>query len=359
MNWNSPPQLKEILYNKLKLTCDVKTKGGKKSKPQPSTSDEALQQMRGQHPIIEKILEYRKYKKIQGTYIKNWLAWSEETGRATPDINSIGTPTGRISSNFQQIPNPGSMKYKDCPELAQQIRRGVIEDEGYSLVEADFSQCDLRVLADQSGDTAFINALNTGDTHQSVASDIYNVPTEKVTATQRSHAKAINLAIPYGKGDKALASEINVSDERAKEFIDSWFRKYPTVKVWMRQMVYEAKDKKYVQIPYGGKRRYDMIPDLFSNNKWERFAAERRVVNSICQGGTGYLLKHAKIKLFDLIPRNIMFEVHDALLFRVKDDELKSVCRIIKTGMENAYKMSVDLQVSIKVGKNLGEMEKV
>lgn len=345
-NINSPKQLGEILFEELKLPVVKKTKTGY------STNAEVLEKLKGEHPIIEKILEYRTLAKLSSTYIKGFKGIiDKEHHKLYSSFHQTITTTGRISSsepNLQNIP----VKI----EIGRQIRKIFIpSSKNHILVDADYSQIELRILAHISGDETLIDSFKKGeDIHRRTASEIFNVSLEEVTSLQRSHAKAINFGLIYGKQAFGLSQDIHVTRKEAQEYIDMYFGRYPKVEKYMKDIVLEAKEKGYVTSIFG-RRRY--IPEINSRNKVIANAGERLALNTPIQGSAADVIKIAMVRVYHEFHKKnlqskLILQVHDELIVDTKRDEIDIVKEIIKSEMENAVQLSVPLTVDINVGEN-------
>ncbi|MFU0800884.1 MAG: DNA polymerase I [Xylanivirga thermophila] len=343
-NINSPKQLGVILFEKLDLPVIKRTKTGY------STNIEVLEQLQGQHPIIDKVMDYRQIMKLKSTYVDGLLAVIDpEDGRIHSSFNQTVTATGRISStepNLQNIP----VKV----ELGRQIRRVfVASSDDHVLLDADYSQIELRVLAHISEDPTFIEAFkNNQDIHARTASEIFNVSIDEVTPEQRGSAKAVNFGIVYGISDFGLARNLNISRNQAKTYIESYFARYPMVKEYMDNVVHEAKLKGYVTTLMGRRRN---LPELNSRNFNIRSFGERVAMNTPIQGTAADIIKVAMNRVFYELKKRqlkskLILQVHDELIVDTHKSELDEVRDIVKTEMQNAMELRVPLVVDIGVG---------
>ncbi|SFP95550.1 DNA polymerase I [Caldicoprobacter faecalis] len=345
-NINSPRQLGSVLFEKLGLPVIKKSKTGY------STDIEVLEQLRPYHELVEKIIEYRQVMKLKSTYIDGLLSVIDPgDGRIHSSFNQTVTATGRISSaepNLQNIP----VKL----EMGRRIRKVfVASGEDYVLVDADYSQIELRVLAHMSGDPTFIDAFrNNQDIHLRTASEIFGVPIDKVTPEQRSSAKAVNFGIVYGISDYGLAKSLGISRKQAREYIDSYFARYPKVKEYMERIVEIAKKQGYVTTLMN-RRRY--LPELKSRNFNIRSQGERLAMNTPIQGSAADIIKKAMNDVYaELKRRNLksklILQVHDELIIDTYRPELEEVKDLVVRCMENAVKLSVPLVVDVGVGRS-------
>ena len=284
-NMNSPKQLGEVLFEKLNLPVIKKTKNGY------STDSEVLEKLAPEHPIIDKILEYRVMSKLKATYVDGMIGLiNPDTHRIHAKFNQTVTATGRISCtepNLQNIPIR--------TELGRELRKVFIAREGYVLLDADYSQVELRVLANMSGDKTMIKAFNSGvDIHAVTASQVFNVPIEEVTKQMRGEAKAVNFGIVYGISDYGLATNIKTSRKKAKEYIEKYFETYPKIKEYMDNSISSCKEKGYVETLWG-RRRY--VPEIKSNNYNVRQFGERVAMNAPIQGTAADIIKIAMVNI--------------------------------------------------------------
>ncbi len=345
-NISSPMQVGEVLFGKLKI--DPKAK--RSSKGYFSTAEEILEKYRA-YPIVDLILNIRGLRKLLATYINALPGLINPlTGKIHTSYNQTVTATGRISST-----NPNLQNIPIRTDDGREIRRAFIADPWDLILSADYSQIELRLMAEMSGDEAMIEAFLSGeDIHRATAAKIYKVALEDVTDTQRQHAKTANFGIIYGISPYGLSVRLGISRSEAKSLIDGYFESYPEVKEYMSKSIDKARDLKYVTTIKGRKRR---LPDIASHNASVRGYAERNAINAPIQGSAADIIKIAMINImrdFDkkgLRSRMIM-QVHDELVFNVIPDELDAVKEIVVRDMEGAYVGSVPLMVSVGVGKN-------
>ena len=343
-NINSPKQLGEILFEKLSLPVIKKTKTGY------STDVEVLDKLKEQHPIINKILRYRQIVKLKSTYIDGLLnLLNKDTDRIHSSFNQTITTTGRISStepNLQNIP----IRTED----GRKIRKAFIaENKDYILVDADYSQIELRVLAHISRDSKLIEAFNTNeDIHTKTASEVFNVPREEVTSLMRSNAKAVNFGIIYGISDFGLSRDLNISRKEAKEYIDNYLRNYEKVKEYMENIVDLGKENGYVETILH-RRRY--IPELKAKNFNIKSFGERIAMNTPIQGSAADIIKVAMVKVYnELKNRNLksrlILQIHDELIIEADREEVEEVKELMKGIMESCIKLDVPLIVDLETG---------
>ena len=349
-NVNSPKQLGQILFEKMSLPVIKKKKTGY------STDAETLEKLRFYSPIIDFILEYRRLAKLYGTYIEGLLKVVESDGRIRTSFNQKQTLTGRLSSsepNLQNIP----IRTSEGSEL----RRFFVAKEGYTLIDADYSQIELRVLAHMSGDENLISAFNSGaDIHSATASQVFGVPISRVTPELRSRAKAVNFGIVYGIGAFSLSDDLKVSMKEASAYIESYFATYPKVKEYLDSTVKGAYDKGYTETLWGRKR---YIPELTGTNKQLRSFGERVAKNSPIQGTAADIIKLAMVKTDKRLRREglesrLILQVHDELIIEAKVSEKDYVARLLKEEMEGVAELAVTLAVDVGDGENWLEAKK-
>jgi len=348
-NINSSQQLSRVLYEELKLPKPRKTKSGY------TTEASSLEELKGTHPIIELVLQYRQLTKLKSTYTDAFLTLiNPKTGRLHTSFNQTGTTTGRLSSsepNMQNIPIR--------TELGGKIRQAIIAEPGWQLLSADYSQIDLRALAHISQDQELIDTfLRDEDVHAATASRVFNVPQDKVTPEMRRVAKTVNFGVIYGMSDYGLEQATTFSREEAAQFITAYFEKYPKVKEYIEDTKRQARERGYVQTVLG-RRRY--IPEINSPNRQVREAAERMAINMPVQGTSADIIKIAMVNLHrEMEKQNLRskmtLQVHDELLFEVPSEETGQLKELVAEIMPQALKLSVPLKIDIKMGKNWAEM---
>lgn len=355
-NLNSPKQMKEVLFEKMGLVPVE----NRKTKTGLSTAAGELEKMRGQHGVIDKILEYRELAKLQSTYL---LALPElvnkKTGRVHTSYNQTVAATGRLSStdpNLQNIPVRGS-------GLGSLIRQAFVADKGCKLLSIDYSQIELRIVAHLAKDQKMLGVFKRGeDIHSKTAMEIFNVAEDKVTADMRRDAKTINFGILYGLSSFGLSSRIGeVSRAEAKEFIQKYFAAYPKVEDYIEQVKLQVNEEGFVRNELGRLRKF---PEIKSSQFFIRAAAERAAVNFPIQSLAADVIKVAMINIFKEIRENrkeisMLLQVHDELVFEVAEDKVEYWAKKLIPLMENAIKLSVPVTVEAKVGENWGEMEKL
>jgi DNA polymerase-1 len=345
-NINSPKQLGEILFEKLKLPM------GKKNKKGYSTGVEILEKLKFTHPIIERILEYRQIGKLNSTYVEGLIPYiNKTTKKIHSSFHQTVTATGRISStepNLQNIPTRN--------ELGKNLRKVFKPEEGNIFIDADYSQIELRVLAHISNDEHMIQAFNNDeDIHTQVASKVFNIPMEEVTKEQRTKAKAVNFGIVYGISDFGLSEQLKIPRKEAKQYIEQYLEKYQGIKKFMETIVETAKKEGYVETLFH-RRRY--IPEINSNNYMVRQFGSRIAMNTPIQGTAADIMKLAMINIYNELNKQnlkskIILQVHDELLIEAIPEEKEKVEQILKQKMENVITLKVPLKIDIEEGKNL------
>ena len=344
-NINSTKQLGVILFEKLGL------KSGKKTKSGYSTSVDVLSKLVDEHPIIPQILEYRSISKLRSTYVEGLLECIKSDGRIHSKFNQMVTATGRLSStepNLQNIPTRTAE--------GREIRRSFVPAEGYTFVDADYSQIELRVMASISEDASLIDAFNSSkDIHAITASQVFGVPIEEVDSTLRRRAKAVNFGIIYGISSFGLGEDLGISRKEAKDYIEKYFATYVRVKDYLDSCVSGAKETGYVRTMYG---RLRPIPELSSSNFMQRSFGERVAMNSPIQGTAADIIKLAMIKVWhELKARNLksrlILQIHDELLIETAPGEVEEVKELLRENMEGAAKLAVPLYVDVHTGDSL------
>ena len=344
-NINSPKQLGEILFETLMLPTDKKTKTGY------STSAEVLEKLKKYHPIIEDILEYRQVTKLKSTYVDGLLKVADEAGLVHTTFKQTGTATGRLSSaepNLQNIPIR--------TELGRELRKFFIPTaEGRVLIDADYSQIELRLLADIAGDTAMREAFVSGfDIHTDTASRVFGVDKDHVTVELRKKAKAINFGIMYGMGEHSLSEDLHISRAEAKTYIDSYLSSYPDINRYLDEVIKTAYEQGFVTTKLGRRR---FIPELAESNKMRKKFGERVAMNSPIQGTAADIMKIAMIRVHDRLAKSgldakLILQVHDELILEASAQDAEAAMALLCEEMENAVKLSVPLDVEAHIGAN-------
>jgi len=348
-NLASPKQLGDILFDKLQIggAKQKKTKTG-----QYATGEEVLSYLALSSPFVQDILDWRQLVKLQNTYVTALpLQVFAPTGRVHTDYMQTVAATGRLSSN-----NPNLQNIPIRTDRGRQIRKAFIaRDDNYTLVSADYSQIELRIIAALSGEENMIRAFtNHEDIHKSTASKVFNVPLEEVTREQRSHAKTVNFGIIYGVSAFGLSNQTSLSRSESKELIDAYYESYPKLRAYINDQIELARENGFVQTVLG-RRRY--LKDINSANAVVRGAAERNAVNAPIQGSAADIIKIAMINIHKkLVSENwkskMLLQVHDELVFDVHNSELEKIQPMIKYEMENAFVMDVPLEVELGMGKD-------
>lgn len=344
-NINSPKQLGVILFEKLGLP------GGKKTKSGYSTKADLLEKLSDKYEIVKRILNYRTYQKLKSTYCDSYaMLVNPKTNRIHSVFSQTGTVTGRISSsepNMQNIPTR--------TPLGRELRKMFTAKDGCVLVDADYSQIELRVLAHLSQDQTMIDAFKNGeDIHAVTASKILNVPIEQLTKEQRSSAKAINFGIVYGMGEYTLSQDLGISFKQAKEYMDEYFSKYSGVRAYMDQLKKDARKNGYVKTLMN---RIRYIPELKSPSAAIRSYGDRTAMNTPVQGSAADIIKLAMVNVYNRLKEEnleaqLILQVHDELIIEAPENEVDKVMSILRTEMENAVKLDVPLVVDMAVGKS-------
>jgi len=354
-NIGSPSQLQKILFEELKLQ-DLIGKNTLKKLPSGgySTGAEELEKLRGTHRIIDLVIEYRELAKLKNTYVDALPELiNKKTGRIHTSFNQAIVATGRLSSS-----NPNLQNIPVRSEVGQDIRKSFIADDGFSIISADYSQIELRVIAHIAGDKTMIQAFRAGlDIHTSTAAKVYGVSEEKVTPEMRRNAKVVNFGIVYGVSPHGLARQSDLDYTQAKAFIEKYFIAHPGIQRYMKQVVVDAREAGYAETLFG-RRRY--LPELNSSNHILRSSAERMAMNMPIQGTAADLMKLAMIEINKDLQKvsaktKILLQVHDELVFEVPDQDIERITVFVKEKMENVVTLDLPVIVEIGVGKNWGE----
>lgn len=341
-NINSPKQLGEILFDKLKFP------GGKKTKTGYSTAAEVLDKLAGEHEIVRDILEYRQLTKLKSTYADGLAAFIDAENKIHTSFNQTITATGRLSStepNLQNIP----MRM----ELGRRIRKVFVPQEGCIFMDADYSQIELRVLAHMSADEQLIEAYKMDeDIHRITASKVFHTPFEEVTDLQRRNAKAVNFGIVYGISSFGLSQDLSISKQEAKEYIDAYFQTYPNIKGFLDKMVSDARKLGYSKSMFGRRRP---IPELKSSNFTQRSFGERVAMNAPIQGTAADIIKYAMVHVYDALKARgmkskLILQIHDELLIETRKEEVEAVQEILSNEMQNVCSLAVKLEIDLHTG---------
>ncbi len=343
-NINSPKQLGEILFEKMQIP------GGKKTKTGYSTAADVLEKLAPEYPFVADILEYRGLTKLKSTYADALPGFIREDGRIHSSFHQMVTATGRISSsdpNLQNIPIR--------TELGRELRKVFVAKPGYTLVDADYSQIELRVLASLSGDRQLIEAYaSEQDIHRITASKVFHIPFEEVTDQQRRNAKAVNFGIVYGISSFGLSQDLSITPKEAKAYIDQYFETYPGIRDYLQKLVSDAKELGYTRTYFGRRRP---IPELKSANFMQRSFGERVAMNAPIQGTAADIIKIAMIRVAkELQERNLksrlILQVHDELLVETAEDEIEIVKELLVRNMQSAVELPVKLEVGMETGES-------
>ena len=343
-NINSPKQLGEILFEKLSLP------GGKKTKTGYSTAADVLEKLAPTVPLVQDILLYRQYSKLNSTYAKGLISCIAADRRIHTTFQQTVTATGRLSStepNLQNIPIR-------LP-LGKEIRKAFLPREGWSFTDADYSQIELRVLAHLSGDEHLIEAFKSdSDIHRATAARVFKKDIEDVTDLDRRRAKAVNFGIVYGISSFGLGENLNIGRAEAQKYIDDYYLAYPALKIYLDSLVSSAKKNGYALTLFNRRRP---IPELFEKNFMTRSFGERVAMNSPVQGTAADIMKIAMVKVFALLKERglksrMLLQVHDEILIETAPGEEEDVRKILSEGMENAAKLLVPLKIDIETGMN-------
>lgn len=349
VNINSPRQLSDLLFEELGLPRTRRLKSGGHS-----TDANALETLKGMHPVVDRILEYRQVAKIKSTYVDALPEMvNRNTGRIHTSYHQTGSATGRISSsdpNLQNIPIR--------TELGRQVRRAFVAAAGHTLLSADYSQIELRVLAHLSQDASLLDAFRQGeDIHAATASQMFNVPVNSVDAEQRRIAKVLNFGVIYGLGPHGISQQTGFSREEGRQFIDTYLARYPGINGYLESVKEQTRQDLYAETLLG-RRRY--LPDIQAANHNVRAAAERMAINMPIQGTAADIMKKAMINVRDRMAREgmasrMILQVHDELVFEVPDDEMDAMTALAQDEMPAALAMDVTLKVDVKSGYSWGD----
>ncbi|MCX7995003.1 MAG: DNA polymerase I [candidate division WOR-3 bacterium] len=346
-NLNSPKQLADVLFGRLKLPPV------KKGKSHFSTDAEVLQQLSLKHELPRKILEYRELAKITSTYIEPLIELAK-SGRIHTTFNQTGTATGRLSSS-----NPNIQNIPIRSVWGNELRKAFVAKEGFLLISADYSQIELRILAHITGDKNLIDAFKSNrDIHNHTASLIFNTPEANVNDHQRRIAKVVNYGLIYGMSDYGLAQELGISKEEATQFIQTYYTLYPGVEEWRQSAIKNAQEKGYTETLFGRKRP---VPEIGSDNYQLKEQAKRLAINTPIQGTAADLIKLAMIEVEKRLNEKgfssgLLLSIHDELLFEIEEERISEAKKIISEAMTNIYEFSVPIEVNIGVGKNWAEV---
>ena len=351
-NVNSTNQLREVLYEKLKLPVLKKTSTGA-----PSTDASVLEKLAESHPIVQHLLNYRELEKLRSTYVDGYLPLITSEGRIHTSFNQMAATTGRLSSdtpNLQNIPVRS--------DTGKTVRRAFIPRDGWTFLVADYSQIELRVLAHMSHDPGLVEAFATeADIHTATASRVFSVPLDQVTTEMRRRAKTINFGLLYGMEAFGLADRLGITRDEARHHIDEYFAQFPDVKAFMDGVVTQARNQGYTTTLFG-RRRY--LPELKSDNFRIRQMGERMALNAPVQGTAADIIKRAMIDLDAEMDRrelasSMLLQVHDELILESPAEELEAATELVTRVMENVVELAVPLRVDVSTGPNLAELTRM
>jgi DNA polymerase I len=356
-NLNSTQQLSQALFDKIKLSPPDRTQ--RTSSGYYSTSAAVLEGMKGQHPVIDWILEYRELSKLKSTYVDSLpLQVNEKTGRVHTSYNQTGSVTGRIASsdpNLQNIPIR--------TEMGRMVRKAFIAKQGFQLLSVDYSQVELRIAAHMADDKAMLDAFRANlDIHAATAAAIHNVPIEQVTKDMRRHAKAINFGLLYGMSPFGLTRTTELTLAEAEDFVDAYFIRFPGIKQYLDEMRRMATEQGFVETLLS-RRRY--FPGLKTqSNQMIRNREEREAINAPIQGTAADIMKLAMIKVHKTLGEigsaaRMLLQVHDELVFEVPDDKVSETAQVIQEIMENAYQLKIPLHTDARYGLNWDELQAI
>lgn len=350
-NIKSPAQLKEILFEKLKIS----TKGIRKTskKGELSTAAKELERLKDAHPIIDLIITYRELQKLKSTYIDALPKLiNPKTKRVHTSFNQTITATGRLSSS-----NPNLQNIPTRTEIGKEIRKAFVAENGNLLLAIDYSQVELRIIAHIANDEKMIDAFNSGvDIHTRTAAEVNNINIEDVTKDMRRAAKAVNFGIMYGMGARSLAESTGMTTNEATEFINKYFEMHPKIKDYLDETKSLARAMGYVETLFG-RRRY--LPEIVSYYPAERAMAERMAINHPIQGTAADIIKLAMIEINKKLRYKMLLQVHDELIFEIPKKDIKKATKEITEIMENVVKLKVPIIADTKVGLSWGDMKKL
>jgi DNA polymerase-1 len=350
-NLNSPKQLGEVLFNKMKLPKPIKYGKGKVV----STAQDVLEELAIHHPIAAQVLQHRQLAKLKSNYVDSLPLLADGEGRVHTTFNQVGTATGRLSST-----NPNLQNIPIRTEKGREIRAAFIAAPGRVLLAADYSQIELRLMAHFSEDPLLVEAYRTGqDIHTLTASEVFGVPASSMSKETRNRAKAVNFGIVYGISPFGLAANLNIPQSEARLYIDTYFDRYAGVRRFIDRVLEETRTTQAVRTLFG---RVRPIPDIQSRNPNLRGFAERTAVNTPLQGTAADMIKVAMLRIDSKLRERklatkMTLQVHDELLFDVPQDEVETVSALVKHEMENVVALSVPIVADIGVGQNWRDLK--
>jgi DNA polymerase-1 len=332
-----------VLFDKLDLPVKKRTKSG------PSTDQSVLEQLAELHDLPDLILEFRSFSKLKGTYVDALPTLiREDTGRIHTDFNQAVTATGRLSSS-----NPNLQNIPVRSVRGREIRKAFVPEEGWTMIVADYSQIELRIMAHLSGDAKLVDAYKTGvDVHRLTASQVFDVPIDEVTDDQRAAAKTINFGVMYGMGSSRLARDLGISNKEARQYIDAYFERYAGVKEFFDRLKFDARANGFAETMFGRRRIMD---ELFDGTRRQRSFAERVAVNMPIQGTAADIIKLAMIELDQEIEEKdlqlrMLLQVHDELVFECPPDISDEAAELVRDRMEGVAELDVPLEVDLGTG---------
>ncbi|NDJ61086.1 MAG: DNA polymerase I, partial [Chloroflexi bacterium] len=350
-NINSPKQLNDVLFGKLGLSVE----GIRKTARGYSTAASVLENLRGEHPIIEKILGYRELSKLKGTYVDALPALiNPATGRVHTSYNQAGASTGRLSSS-----NPNLQNIPIRTEIGREVRRAFVTPPARVLLSVDYSQVELRILAHATQEQTLLDAFHQGqDIHATTAAIVNGIPLDQVTYEQRSFAKRVNFGLLYGMGAFRLARDSNLTLAQAREFINTYFERLPNIKAYMDRTPKIAKEHGYLTTLFGRRKRF---PGLNASNHTVRQQTEREAINMPIQGTAADIIKKAMIELAAALQQQglggrMILQVHDELVLEVPEDQLEQTAALVVSTMENTYALTAPLRANAQAGHNWHDM---
>jgi DNA polymerase-1 len=353
-NINSTQQLSKALFETLGLESPNKKKT---ASGHYSTNAAVLEELQGEHKVVDLMLEYRELSKLQSTYVKSLPEQiNPETGRIHTSFSQTGAVTGRLSSS-----NPNLQNIPTRTELGRKVRNGFIADPGCGLLAVDYSQVELRIVAHMSQDESMLSAFKAGqDIHSTTAAAIYEIPLDEVSKDQRRHAKAINFGLIYGMSPFGLSRTTGLTLSEAENFVKAYFKRFPKVKEYLDGLKKMAMQQGYVETLLGRRRYFPNLSTTTNVNLRNR--EEREAINAPIQGTAADILKIAMIKLASALQKSqlkakILLQVHDELLLEVPENELEETTKLVQSIMENAYELSIPLSTEARWGKNWGSLE--
>ncbi|MDP2977032.1 MAG: DNA polymerase, partial [Anaerolineales bacterium] len=356
-NLNSTQQLSAVLFETLRLSPP--DRGRRTASGHYSTSAEVLEELRGQHPVVDWVLEYRELSKLKSTYVDALPAQiNPSTGRVHTSFSQTGAVTGRLSSS-----NPNLQNIPTRTEIGRRVRRGFVADSGNVLLSVDYSQIELRIVAHMAGDEAMLNAFRAGqDIHATTAAAIYSIPLEAVSKEQRRHAKAINFGLIYGMSAFGLTRSTELTLAESEDFVAAYFNRFPGVKRYLDGIRHEAAQKGYVETLLGRRRYFPALKSQLNHNLKNR--EEREAINAPIQGTAADIMKMAMLSIPSALQSaglhgRMILQVHDELVIECPRAELTETARLVQQVMESAYQISIPLSTEARWGLNWDELQPI